>query len=62
MQLAECVAGRAVQERIRQAFPALNQLSHVGRRRIRTCTRDPKLRLFYVGIGLLFATSGYFTP
>jgi hypothetical protein len=46
-------SSREVQERYRKRFGIETSYRQRREARIRTCTRDPKLRLFYVGIGLL---------
>jgi Transposase DDE domain len=46
-------APRDLQERYRKRFGIETSYRQRREARIRTCTRDPKLRLFYVGISLL---------
>jgi DDE family transposase len=46
-------SSREVQERYRKRFGIETSYRQRREARIRTCTRDPKLRLLYVGIGLL---------
>ncbi len=46
-------SSREVQERYRKRFGIETSYRQRREARIRTCTRDPKLRLFYVGISLL---------
>lgn len=46
-------APREMRERYRKRFGIEASYRQRREARIRTCTRDPKLRLFYVGIGLL---------
>lgn len=46
-------AARDLREKYRKRFGIETSYRQRREARIRTCTRDPKLRLFYVGIGLL---------